>query len=427
MDSMSADVAEDSKEASTETMEVAVSEEDLEDTMVARSRPRKLNDPSENSSKTSKKRGEQIRQAVRRHRLEMSEEKKNEKREKDRIYVAKKRELKRMEEEKKGIIRKGPKKKEEGYLWNEQEKNRDYKRKKRANRTEEEIEFDRIENVLAVRKHRASRTGKQCLLDRMKQQQSSRDFNEFGRLRPYKERLNGKRSMKNRDEHVMWQKYINTRKENLNLLGEKKPEIVSKVRKKEKEDLEKYEAKRKAKEEEEKKRWEEGYWHYQGDVDVFIWVGKGPQPPDPYAHEVELTNPYTEDDPDWKEWKKNEKELLEKEARDYEETYKEWAREDKERKRVRNAEAGKKHYRKKMKQLSEAIETEETKEAEERRRAKNAEAGRKHYKKKMKQLSEAIEIPDYEKSDYERLRDRNIQEIEDMKKASGLFKKKDKM
>ena len=180
--------------------------------------------------------------------MKMSEEKKNEKREKDRKYVAKKRELKRMEEEKKGIIRKGPKKKEEGYLWNEQEKNRDYKRKKRANRTEEEIEFDRIENVLAVRKHRASRTGKQCLLDRMKQQQSSRDFNEFGRLRPYKERLNGKRSMKNRDEHVMWQKYINTRKENLNLLEEKKPEIVSKVRKKEKEDLEKYEAKRKAKE-----------------------------------------------------------------------------------------------------------------------------------------------------------------------------------
>ena len=84
--------------------------------------------------------------------------------------------------------------------------------------------------------------------------------------------------------------------------------------------------------------------------------------------------------------------MLEKEARDYEETYKEWAREDKERKRARNAEAGKKHYR-----------------------------------KKMKQFSEAIEIPDYEKSDYERLRDKNIQEIEDMKKASGLFKKKDKM
>ena len=132
MDSTSTDVAEYSKGASTETMEVAVSEEVLEDTMVARSRPRKLNDPSEYSSKTSKKRGEQIRQAVRRHRMEMSEEKKNEKREKDRIYVAKKRELKRMKEEKKGIIRKGPKKKEEGYLWNEQEKNRDYKRKKRA-------------------------------------------------------------------------------------------------------------------------------------------------------------------------------------------------------------------------------------------------------------------------------------------------------
>ena len=390
MDSTSADVSEDSKEASIETMEVGVSEEDLEDTMVAR--PRKLNDPPENSSETSKKRGEQIREAVRRHRMKMSEEKKNEKREKDRKYVAKKRELKRMEEEKKGIIRKDPKKKEEGYLWNEQEKNRDYKRKKRANRTEEEIEFDRIENVLAVRKHRASRTGKQCLLDRMKQQQSSRDFNEFGRLRPYKERLNGKRSMKNRDEHVMWQKYINTRKENLNLLEEKKPEIVSKVRKKEKENLEEYEARRKAKEEEEKKRWEEGYWEYQADVDDYIWVGKGPQPPDPYAHEWELTNPYTEDDLDWKEWKKNEKELLEKEARDYEETYKEWAREDKERKRARNAEAGKKHYR-----------------------------------KKMKQFSEAIEIPDYEKSEYERLRDRNIQEIEDMKKASGLFKKKDKM
>ena len=387
MDSTSAaDLAEDSKEASTENMEVEITEADLEQNgVVATSRPK-------TSSDTSKKRGEQVRQAMKKYRMKMSEEKKNEKREKDRKYVARKRELQRMEEEKKGIIRKGPKKKEESYKWNEEEKNRDYKRKKRANRTEEEVEFDRIENVLAVRKHRASRTGKQCLLDRMKQQQSSRDFIEFGRLRSYKERINGGRGYKNRDEHNLWQKYINTKKENLNLLEEKKPEIVSKVRKKEKEDLEKYEAEKEAKEAEEKKRWEEGYWHYQGDVDDYIWVGKGPQPPDPYAHEVELTNPYTEDDPDWIEWKKNEKELLEKEARDYEETYKEWAREDKERKRARNAEAGKKHYR-----------------------------------KKMKQFSEAIEIPDYEKSDYERLRDRNIQEIEDMKKASGLFKKKDKM
>ena len=387
MDSTSAaDLAEDSKEASTENMEVEITEADLEQNgVVATSRPK-------TSSDTSKKRGEQVRQAMKKYRMKMSEEKRNEKREKDRKYVARKRELQRMEEEKKGIIRKGPKKKEESYKWNEEEKNRDYKRKKRANRTEEEVEFDRIENVLAVRKHRASRTGKQCLLDRMKQQQSSRDFIEFGRLRPYKERINGGRGYKNRDEHNLWQKYINTKKENLNLLEEKKPEIVSKVRKKEKENLEEYEARRKAKEEEEKKRWEEGYWEYQADVDDYIWVGKGPQPPDPYAHEWELTNPYTEDDLDWKEWKKNEKELLEKEARDYEETYKEWAREDKERKRARNEEAGKKHYR-----------------------------------KKMEQLSEAIEIPDYEKSDYERLRDRNIQEIEDMKKASVLFKKKDKM
>ena len=67
MDSTSADVSEDSKEASIETMEVGVSEEDLEDTMLAKSRPRKWNDPPENSSETSKKRGEQIRQAVRRH------------------------------------------------------------------------------------------------------------------------------------------------------------------------------------------------------------------------------------------------------------------------------------------------------------------------------------------------------------------------
>ena len=387
MDSTSAaDLAEDSKEASTENMEVEITEADLEQNgVVATSRPK-------TSSDTSKKRGEQVRQAMKKYRMKMSEEKRNEKREKDRKYVARKRELQRMEEEKKGIIRKGPKKKEESYKWNEEEKNREYKRKKRANRTEEEVEFDRIENVLAVRKHRASRTGKQCLLDRMKQQQSSRDFIEFGRLRPYKEKINGGRGYKNRDEHNLWQKYINTKKENLNLLEEKKPEIVSKVRKKEKENLEEYEARRKAKEEEEKKRWEEGYWEYQADVDDYIWVGKGPQPPDPYAHEWELTNPYTEDDLDWKEWKKNEKELLEKEARDYEETYKEWAREDKERKRARNAEAGKKHYR-----------------------------------KKMKQFSEAIEIPDYEKSEYERLRDRNIQEIEDMKKASGLFKEKDEM
>ena len=45
---------------------------------------------------------------MKKYRLKMSEEKKNEKREKHRKYVARKRELQRMEEEKIGIITHSP-------------------------------------------------------------------------------------------------------------------------------------------------------------------------------------------------------------------------------------------------------------------------------------------------------------------------------
>ena len=67
MDSTSAaDLAEDSKEASTENMEVEITEADLEQNgVVATSRPK-------TSSDTSKKRGEQVRQAMKKYRMKMS-------------------------------------------------------------------------------------------------------------------------------------------------------------------------------------------------------------------------------------------------------------------------------------------------------------------------------------------------------------------
>ena len=55
------------------------------------------------------------------------------------------------------------------------------------------------------------------------------------------------------------------------------------------------------------------------------------------------------------------------------------------------------------------------------RREKNAERVRRHREKVKAKLEVPVKMPDYELSEYELMRQKNIEEIEKMKKEIGLF------
>ena len=56
------------------------------------------------------------------------------------------------------------------------------------------------------------------------------------------------------------------------------------------------------------------------------------------------------------------------------------------------------------------------------RRKANAESAKKHREKVKAKLQVPVEeMPDYEMSEYELMRQKNIEEMEKMKKAIGLF------
>ena len=55
------------------------------------------------------------------------------------------------------------------------------------------------------------------------------------------------------------------------------------------------------------------------------------------------------------------------------------------------------------------------------RRRKNAESVKRHREKIKAELLVPIEMPDYELSEYELIRQKNIEEIEKFKKSCGLF------
>ena len=75
------------------------------------------------------------------------------------------------------------------YMENEREFNRLYKVRVRGQMTDEEIEFDRIELLLRMRKHRQSRNGKEHLLDKLQAIRGMRLFREDGRLVQFSERF----------------------------------------------------------------------------------------------------------------------------------------------------------------------------------------------------------------------------------------------
>ena len=170
--------------------------------------------------------------------------------------------------------------------------------------------------------------------------------------------------------------------------------------KEEKEEIILYDEKKKAEEEDEDEEEDEedGYWRYMPDCDGYIWEGSGPAPDCSNAHEVEMS-----DNP----WNQTEEQLEEQKKLDdeYNKSLFEWELKD---------------LRKEKEAKLKDLRKENEAKLEERRK-QNAESVRRHREKVKAKLQVPVEMPDYEISEYELMRQKNIEEIEKMKKAIGLF------
>ena len=175
----------------------------------------------------------------------------------------------------------------------------------------------------------------------------------------------------------MWKTYCKEDPEQKKLFEILKPNTaleLQKIEEEEKEERRLHDEKRKA---EKEKMEEDGYWHYMPDIDDYMWVGSGPAPDCCNADEVGMY-----DNP----WNQTEEQLEEQKRLDNE-------------------------YNKELFEW----------ELSEKRKA-NAASAKKHREKVKAKLQVPVkEMPDYEMSEYELMRKKNIEEIERMKKAIGLF------
>ena len=257
---------------------------------------------------------------------------------------------------------------------NERYDNMMYKRKIRAQMTPEEKEYSKIQNVIAVRKHRESKDGKKRLIDRMKARQGMEDFWKFGRIGDY-----ATREARDKNESELWKWYCRGEPEQRAVLETLKPDVAAKVRKEEEEENEErklrdekikaWNEERERKDQEDERKYG-GRWTYNHEYAKYCWVGIGPPPPD-------------EDDDEYDEPTEEEKQQM-KEQED------EWLQAELKEKRKANADSVRRHREKQKEELQAAINV-------------------------------PIEIPDYPLSEYELIRQKNIEDIQNAMKASGLF------
>ena len=165
-------------------------------------------------------------------RKNLTEDEKEEIRRKDRERKS----MKRKEIGNKNPTTSKPKKNiEDYYMYNEKEHNRNYKRRVRAERSEAEAEFDKIETAIAVRKYRAE--GKEYLqweiyLENCEKEEYKKMSREKFRRDPYKKK--GREV----EEIDIWVSYYDGSSENKDVLKKRKPDIFAKIEDRKKEECE---------------------------------------------------------------------------------------------------------------------------------------------------------------------------------------------
>ena len=294
--------------------------------------------------------------------------------------------------------------KRNSYIDNERFHNRERMKKKRKERTAEEIELDCVEQLIRRRKARNDRDEEDKIEDNQKSKEGMSLFKTEGRLMPLKARFYQKKS-----EIDIWKIFRNLGPSYKEILELKRPEIAKKLAQVEEE-------KKKAIKEEENRVKEEnrnkqkaiqdavrkgqtgtgnhegyamvngdwlwagdpdddpkkpkGEWVYQAFDDDYIWVGEGDPPQDDHFDN-----------------NKNNWEVTEEDEKRFKEQEEKWLQYEMEKMREE-----KKAYMKE------------------------------YHKKKKEALQQPIEMEIHsEKGEYEKLRDETLKEFERLKKESGLF------
>ena len=260
----------------------------------------------------------------------------------------------------------------------EAERKKELEAKRRANRSEEEAEFEKIQQLLLMRASREARSGKEHLLDNLQAKRGMREFHENGRKVELEER-----SFRDIDEETIWYKFWRVGLKFKSILWLKKPELAKKLEEREnKENSERQKILQQCKD-----RMREGMWMLNPQTEEYYWTGENPPP----EGEYELYNGEDEVERTTDEWGRPlNKERDEQEYKEWEELQSKWYKEE-----------------------MEAQKKEKIAERNERQREK--------YQKIKEKLNQRIELPEFEKSEYELLREKNIKEREDAMRASGWF------
>ena len=108
-------------------------------------------------------------------------------------------------------------------VYDEAEANREYKRRVKDSRSEEEHEFQRIENLLIKRNSRAKRTKERKEEDKSKANEGMKKIKNMGHLMKFKVRR-----AKGEGEEYLWWKYWNKGDSNKEILSMKLPQFSAK-------------------------------------------------------------------------------------------------------------------------------------------------------------------------------------------------------
>ena len=339
---------------------------------------------SQRSEEEKERERQKDRERKAKKKLTQSDEEKAKEREAQRERKAKKRSEMTIEEQElvKAKDRDRKEKKVDKYVNNDwlihlKEYNRLYNIKRRENQTTAAYEYEIVANLLSMRRLRSSRNGKEHLLDNLEAKQGMRLMKEQGYLKPFQNR-----AFREIDECELWTMFMKRGKDFAEILNQRNPEMATKVTeiieaKKQKE------AEKRAKEKEIEDR---GYWRMNPTNESYYWTGINPPGPDnPHPDELEP-------EPLCGEELTPEDALIEKK---WDELHFQWYRE---------------------------MVAEEKKE---RREERNRIARENYHKRKAEteaELLKPIEVPDFELSEYEKIREQNIRERNEALEAAG-FKK----
>ena len=252
----------------------------------------------------------------------------------------------------------------------------------RNGQTEEERLFEAINRVIKMRKMRKNRNGRAHLLDNLWAKQDMRNMKENGRYKDYM-----KRKSQEKDEEILWRKFMNKGQTYKEVLEKKKPEVVELLEKKDKEKRRQMEENERI----EKELDEKGRWNYNSCMEEYYW-----SIPDENGHHMSLAT-----------FNKEEEEvpLTLEEIR---------ARRDPEEEERYQREIEDEEYKRVLREIYDY-------EGEMRRRKRKEKAER-----LREEMSKPIDMPIVgEKCEYEKLRDERVRERFNAMKESGMFNEKE--